>query len=74
MEKNELYNEKEPATPQPETYQYAAQVGAQDDELTEEELDTVDGGLLPAVKNATVGPVVASKPAQAGIIAILIGL
>jgi hypothetical protein len=67
MEKNELNNEKEPTTSQPEM--------TQDNELTDEELDTVDGGLLPAVKNATtVGPVVASKPAQHGIIAILIGL
>ncbi|MBN9389271.1 MAG: hypothetical protein J0I20_14680 [Chloroflexi bacterium] len=70
MEKNELNNEKEPTTSQPEMLQSESQDG----ELTDEELDTVDGGLLPAVKNATVGPVVASKPAQAGIIAVLIGL
>jgi hypothetical protein len=69
MEKNELNNEKEPTTSQPEM--------TQDGELTDEELDTVDGGLLPAVqKNPAnvVAPGGNSKQAQHGIIAILIGL
>ena len=50
----------------------------QDSELTEEELDTVSGGLLPAVQppvqKNVVAPGLNTKPVQNGIIAILIGL
>lgn len=66
MENHQLNNEKEP-TSQPEL--------SQDNELTDEELDSVDGGLLPAVRSANSGVGgVATKPAQVGIIAIPIGL
>lgn len=45
----------------------------QESELTDEELETVDGGLLPAVRNK-ISPVIATKPESHGIIAVLIGL
>lgn len=66
MDNQEPANEKELTTSQAEMNQ--------DGELSGEELDSVDGGLLPAVQKNPATKVGNTKPVQNGIIAILIGL
>ncbi len=66
MNTNEPTRDNETAKPDaPET--------TQDGELSDEELETVDGGLLPAVRNK-LSPVVSTPAESHGIIAVLIGL
>lgn len=65
MDNKEPANEKELTNSQAEVNQ--------DGELSEEELDSVDGGLLPAVQKNPATKVTNMKPVQNGIIAILIG-
>ena len=66
MNTNEPTRENVAATPEePEM--------TQDGELSDDELETVDGGLLPAVRNK-LSPVVSTPANSHGIIAVLIGL